>query len=171
MPEIDDAGALQTQLINLCLTISVAESLTGGLLAARIVAVPGASAVFRGGVVSYATDVKSIVLGVDAELLAAQGPVASDVAMQMAVGVLTLMRSDFALATTGVAGPGAQGGHSAGDVFVGSARRMVGGEVVTQSIHLKLSGGRETIRIGVVDEALRWGLKLLGTNLGHHDVQ
>lgn len=171
VPDRNDAPELQRRLGDLGMTIAVAESLTGGLLAARIVAVPGASGVFRGGVVSYATDVKSSVLGVDAEALAVHGPVTSDVAAQMAAGVLALMHSDFALATTGVAGPGQQGGLPPGYAFVGSARRLAGGEVSTQSIHLKLSGDRETIRVGVVDEALRWSLKLLGTNLGHQDVQ
>src|ERR671933_205540 len=68
-------------------TLAVAESLTGGALAASVVDVPGASAVLRGAVVAYATDLKHRLLGVDGDLLAAQGPVHPEVARQMADGV------------------------------------------------------------------------------------
>ncbi|WP_022916889.1 CinA family protein [Ruania albidiflava] len=99
-------------------TIAVAESLTGGLLGAELVAVPGASAVFRGGVLAYATDSKASVLGVDMALLMAQGPVHPQVAVQMADGVRSLFEADLALATTGVAGPGPADGHPAGTIYV-----------------------------------------------------
>lgn len=86
-------------------TLGVAESLTGGLLADAFVQVPGASAVFRGGIVAYATDMKTALLGVDEALLAAQGPVDGQVALAMAWGAARQLRADVGLATTGVAGP------------------------------------------------------------------
>jgi nicotinamide-nucleotide amidase len=99
-------------------TLATAESLTGGLLAARLVDVPGASTVFRGGIVAYATDLKHELLGVDARLLARSGPVTPDVAVAMARGVADLLGADWGLATTGVAGPAASGEVAVGTVFV-----------------------------------------------------
>ena len=88
------------------ITLACAESLTGGGLAARIVNTAGVSAIFRGAVVSYATDVKASVLGVSQERLNETGPVDEQVALQMARGACALLAADVALATTGVAGPG-----------------------------------------------------------------
>src|SRR5699024_1528916 len=99
-------------------TLAVAESLTGGLLGAELVAVPGTSAVLRGGALTYATDSKASVLGVDPELLTAHGPVHPQVAVQMADGARSLFEADVALATTGVAGPGPADGHPAGTFYV-----------------------------------------------------
>lgn len=99
--------------------LGVAESLTGGLLAATFVSIPGISAVFNGGVVSYTNDVKSRILGVDSLLLATGGAVQASVAMQMATGVGKLLNANYALATTGVAGPGPADGKEAGTVFIG----------------------------------------------------
>lgn len=137
------------------LSLAVAESLTGGALAAEIVSVPGASAVFRGGVVTYATESKHSVLGVPAQLLAAHGPVHADVAAAMAVGVQELFAFDggpvdVGLSTTGVAGPGPQDGHPAGTVFLGVA---IGSDVRT--VALQLHGDRGAIRLAVVSESLR----------------
>ena len=100
-------------------TVAVAESLTGGQLAAAITAVPGASAVFRGSVTAYATDLKATLLGVDPELLARAGAVDAEVARQMAEGVRSRLGADFGLATTGVAGPLPQDGKAVGTVFLG----------------------------------------------------
>ncbi|WP_353066489.1 CinA family protein [Arcanobacterium hippocoleae] len=91
-------------------TVSVAESLTGGLLAAAFVAVPGVSDIFCGGAVTYTNEMKIKVLGVDSELLACGGAVQAEVAAQMASGVAKLYGTEFAIATTGVAGPGASAG-------------------------------------------------------------
>ena len=93
------------------LSLAVAESLTGGLLAATLVDVPGASAVFRGGVIAYATDVKATLLGVDPALLAERGPVDPQVAAQMATGVRVRLGADVGVSTTGVAGPDPQDGQ------------------------------------------------------------
>ena len=86
-------------------TLAVAESLTGGLLSATIVDVPGASKAFRGGLVVYATDLKATLAGVPPELLAAHGPVHPDVAAALAGGARRRCTADWGLATTGVAGP------------------------------------------------------------------
>ena len=86
-------------------TIACAESLTGGSLMARLVDVPGASRVLRGGVVAYAHDVKAVLLGVPATLLATRGAVDPDVAIAMAAGACRVFDTDWGVATTGVAGP------------------------------------------------------------------
>lgn len=84
-------------------TLAVAESLTGGLVAAEITSVPGASKAFRGSVTAYATSLKHELLGVDADLLAARGAVDAQVAAQMAAGVRRALDADWGIATTGVA--------------------------------------------------------------------
>lgn len=132
------------------LTLAVAESLTGGLLGAEFVAVPGASAVFRGGALTYATESKARVLGVDAALLAAHGPVHPQVAVQMADGARSLFGADLALATTGVAGPGPAGVHFAGTVYVACTGE---GRVPQVRRHL-LAGGRPAVRAAAVHLAL-----------------
>ncbi len=131
-------------------TLAVAESLTGGLLGAELVTVPGASAVFRGGALTYATDSKASVLGVDAALLAAAGPVHPQVAVQMADGARSLFGADLALATTGVAGPGAADGHPAGTVYVA----RTGGDRPAAVRGLLLTGPRPAVRAAVVQVAL-----------------
>ena len=103
-------------------TIACAESCTGGLVAAKITDVPGASAVFKGGVVSYWEKVKSGVLGVPAGLIERCGVVSEEVASAMAEGARELLACDFAVATTGVAGPGGgQPGCPVGTVCFGLA--------------------------------------------------
>lgn len=134
-------------------TLAVAESLTGGLLAATIVNVPGASAVFRGGLVVYATDLKASLAGVDEDLLAARGPVDPDVATALADGARRCCAADWGLATTGVAGPTAQDGHPVGTVYVAVAGP--GGAPAYAFVrHLRLSGSRPEIRAGTVAAAL-----------------
>ncbi len=118
------------------LTLGVAESVTGGLMAARVCAVPGASEVFRGGIVAYASDVKFSLLGVP------EGPVVSAAAAQaMAEGVRRALGTDVALATTGVAGPTEQEGVAVGTVFVGLARADG-----SEAVELRLPGDRERVR-------------------------
>jgi len=131
------------------LTIAVAESLTGGLLVADLISVPGASAVVRGGVVAYATDLKASLLGVDAALLAASGPIHPDVARQLADGVRTRLAADIGISTTGVAGPDPQDGHAPGEVWLGFA---IGGDV--SAVGLSLGGDRDAIRRETVSESL-----------------
>ncbi|MCZ9341180.1 nicotinamide-nucleotide amidohydrolase family protein, partial [Streptomyces sp. TRM76130] len=110
-------------------TVAVAESLTGGLVAAQLTSVPGASQVFRGSVTAYATDLKHDLLGVDAAVLAARGAVDPQVAVEMAAGVRKALGADWGVATTGVAGPDPQDGQAVGTVFVAvhGPRGAVGG--------------------------------------------
>lgn len=91
-------------------TLATAESLTGGLVCAALTAIPGASAVVRGSVVAYATEIKSVVLGVDPQLLARMGAVDPAVAVAMATGVRRLLGATYGVATTGAAGPDAAAG-------------------------------------------------------------
>lgn len=134
-------------------TLAVAESLTGGLVASTIVGVPGASKVFRGGVVAYATDVKASVLGVDAGLLARVGAVDSDVADEMAAGVARLLGADYGLATTGVAGPDPQDGQPVGTLFISVVGPGADG-ATTLGLELDPALGRDGIRQAALDEAL-----------------
>ncbi len=92
--------------------VATAESLTGGDVGGAICTVPGASAYYRGGVISYAYEVKAQVLGVDAQLLAREGAVHPAVAVQMAVGAARVCGADYAVSTTGVAGPDPADGTS-----------------------------------------------------------
>jgi nicotinamide-nucleotide amidase len=130
-------------------TLATAESLTGGLLAATLVEVPGVSAVFRGGLIPYATELKAALLGVDEELLARLGPVAAEVAAALAEGARRRCDADWGLGTTGVAGPDPQDGHAPGTVFIG-----VAGAAGATVRALHLSGGRAQIRGATVAEAL-----------------
>lgn len=130
-------------------TVAVAESLTGGLVIAELVAIPGASVVVRGGVVAYATDLKASLLGVDADLLTKRGAVDAEVARQMAAGVRARLGADFGLATTGVAGPDPQDGHAVGEVWIGVAD--AGG---ADARRLQLQGDRAAIRSATVSESL-----------------
>ncbi|MFH8801067.1 CinA family protein [Streptomyces sp. NPDC017936] len=130
-------------------TLAVAESLTGGLVAAEITSVPGASKVFRGSVTAYATALKHELLGVDAGLLAARGAVDPQVAAEMAAGVRKALGADWGIATTGVAGPDPQDGQPVGTVFVAvdgpfgaAAGSAPGGKVEA----LRLNGDRAEIR-------------------------
>ena len=146
---MSDAADLVAELTRRSLTIAVAESLTGGLLVAELVAVPGASVVVRGGVVAYATDLKAGLLGVDPALLAASGPIHPDVARQMADGVRERLGADIGIATTGAAGPDAQDGHEPGEVWLGFA---IGHEI--SAVGLALGGDRVAIRSDTVSESL-----------------
>lgn len=130
-------SVVAAQLVQRSFTLGLAESLTGGLIAARLVGVPGASDWFRGGVVSYASDVKFDVLGVE------RGPVVSArAARQMASGARHVLGADIGLSVTGVAGPDEQEGHPVGTVFVGLAI----GQGTPEAVELRLPGDRERVR-------------------------
>jgi len=142
-------------LIERGLTVAAAESLTGGLLTAELTRVPGASATVLGGAVVYATELKHTLVGVDAALLAAEGPVHPEVARQLAAGVRERLAvggraADIGVATTGVAGPDPQGGRAVGTVYVG-----ISSSAGTRSVALELSGDRDAIRRATVEKAVR----------------
>ncbi|MFS0852323.1 CinA family protein [Microbacterium sp. 179-I 3D4 NHS] len=135
-------------------TLGVAESLTGGSLSAEFVSVPGASTVFLGAVVAYATPVKHSLLRVDAELLRQHGPVHAEVARQMADGVRRAVRvdgadADVGVSTTGIAGPGSPDGQPVGTVHIGLA---LPGRLLSAA-HL-FEGDRAEIRARTVDAAV-----------------
>lgn len=130
-------------------TLAMAESLTAGLVSATVADVPGASAVLRGGLTAYATSVKSSVLGVDPELIRVEGVVSRACAEAMAVAATRLFATDWAVSTTGVAGPTEQEGRPVGTVYVAVAHA---GDV--RSRHLALLGDRATIRAAAVSAVL-----------------
>jgi nicotinamide-nucleotide amidase len=137
-------------------TLATAESLTGGLVAAALVSVPGASAVFRGGIIAYATEVKAALLGVPAPLLAERGAVDPDVALAMASGVRQALGADVGCATTGVAGPDPQDGHGPGLVFV-----SVSTPAAAHVRELHIAGDRAAVRAGAVEAVLALALDML----------
>ena len=142
-------------------TVAVAESLTGGIVVSSIVSVPGSSAVLRGGVVAYATDVKVALLGVDETLLSAHGPVHPRVARQMADGVRRTLGhdglpADVGIATTGIAGPVSPDGQPVGTVHV-AVSTPLGSRVES----VQLSGDRAAIRAEAAALAVRIALEAL----------
>lgn len=136
-----DGDSMESVVIDLLrsrgLTLGLAESVTGGLVASRLTNIPGASDVFRGAVVSYSSDVKVDLLGVPS------GPVVSEAAaIAMAQGARKVLGSDVGLALTGVAGPSEQDGKPVGTLCVGLARQ----DGTTQGSTLQLPGGRDQMR-------------------------
>ncbi|WP_036517466.1 MULTISPECIES: CinA family protein [unclassified Nocardioides] len=140
---------LVSLLKDLDATLATAESLTGGRVAARVTNVPGSSAVYAGGVVSYQTQVKVDVLGVAASTVEQHGVVSAECAREMAAGVRRVLGTTYAVSTTGVAGPDRQEGKPVGTVFVGIA-----GPGGVEAVELALDGDRATIQEATVDEAL-----------------
>jgi nicotinamide-nucleotide amidase len=159
---IDDVAAdLVARLASRGWTVGVAESLTGGLVVAALVSVPGASTAVRGGVVAYATDLKHSLLGVDEALLTEHGAVHPEVARQMAEGVRKRLGAqdapaDVGIATTGVAGPDPQDARPVGTVHLAVAT-----PAETRVESLMLSGDRETIRSDAARRALELALSLV----------
>lgn len=146
---MSQAADLVEQLAAGGLSLATAESLTGGRLGALVTGVPGASRVYRGGVVAYATEVKQSVLGVPGALLEQHGAVSGECAEAMALGVREVMGATLGVSTTGVAGPDQQEGKPVGTVFV-----AVAAETGTASRRLTLAGDRETIREAACGAAL-----------------
>jgi len=144
------SGAIIARLTARGQTVAVAESLTGGLVAAALTAIPGASAAFRGGVVAYATSLKAALLDVPRPMLDARGAVSPEVAAAMAEGVRGRLGATFGAATTGVAGPDPAEGKPVGTVHI--AVSAAGGTTVRS---LALAGTRDDIRQRTVEEVLR----------------
>jgi nicotinamide-nucleotide amidase len=148
---------LHTRLIEANQTVSVAESCTGGLLGAALTEQPGSSSYFLGGVQAYANSVKEELLGVSHETLLSFGAVSEEVASEMALGIKRLTGSDWAISTTGIAGP--DGGTD--DKPVGTVWICVADFDGVYSQVLSLSGSRSEIRESTVDEALNMLLERL----------
>jgi PncC family amidohydrolase len=142
-PEL--AARLHEELLGRGETVACAESITGGGLADLLSGTPGASATFVGGVVSYATRIKRDLLGVTASQV-----VSADCASQLASGVRGLMDADWAVSTTGVAGPDKQDDKPVGTVYVG-----VAGPLGVQVHRLSLHGDRATIRADAARAAVQ----------------
>ena len=155
------AGQVVLALRDQGLTIATAESLTGGLVCAALVDVPGASLVVRGGIVAYATDLKAALLEVPVDLLAARGAVDPDVASAMADGVRARCGADIGVATTGVADP--QDGMPVGTVHLAVAGPGAG-RVQVESV--LFTGDRNSIRRQSVDSALLLVSRVLDVGAG-----
>jgi nicotinamide-nucleotide amidase len=129
-------------------TLAVAESLTGGGLGFALTQVPGASAVFLGGIISYTTDVKVRELGVDQSAIDKFKVVSEEVAIEMADGAKSKFATTWAISTTGVAGPGDYQGVREGTVWI-----AIRGPI-NQSLTLTLDGGRDGVRQGAISSAI-----------------
>lgn len=138
-------------------TVATAESLTAGLVCAALTEVPGSSAVVRGGLVVYATDLKARLAGVDPVLLADHGAVHPEVAAQLAAGARDRCGADWGLGLTGVAGPAAQDGVAPGVVYIG----LSGDGTRTVRTH-RFEGDRRAVRT----KAVRAALELLWEECG-----
>jgi PncC family amidohydrolase len=145
----DDAGTALGLLAQAGATLATAESLTGGRLAAVVTAVPGASAHYLGGFVTYATALKETLLGVPHDLVERYGVVSAECARAMAAGCRSATGATYAVATTGVAGPDSQEGKPVGTVFVGIA-----GPDVDTALTMELVGDRHQIQDRACREAL-----------------
>ncbi|MDR1359220.1 MAG: CDP-diacylglycerol--glycerol-3-phosphate 3-phosphatidyltransferase [Coriobacteriales bacterium] len=145
------------------LKLGTAESCTGGLIAKRLTDIPGASEVFNGSIVSYSNEVKRERLKVSAQTLRSYGAVSEETAREMATGALAALDADFAVSTTGIAGPG--GGSNdkpVGTVWIGVACKRADGSSAEAVATLSVFGGsREQIRSQAADEALRLLLRYL----------
>ena len=140
-------------------TLATAESLTGGLIGQLLTDVPGASAAYLGGAITYATRLKGTLAGVREATLVAHGPVHPRTAVEMAAGVAERCSASWGLAVTGVAGPDPQDGHPVGQVFVALCRRVPAQSHVRE---LQLSGGRAEIRWATARAALELVVEVLG---------
>ena len=139
------------------ITIGFAESLTGGLISSSVVAVPGASAVFKGSVVSYTNEVKEGVLGVPSGIISAYTEVSAECAKAMAEGARDVLGVDLAISVTGIAGPtGELPGKPVGTVYMGYCFRDISG-----ALRLNFEGDRDTIRTCTVLEALNQAISLI----------
>lgn len=146
----DDAATVHRLLAGRAATVATAESLTGGLLGAALTSTPGASTTYRGGVIAYATDLKTELVEVSDEVLARAGAVDPGVAAAMAQGVRRTCHATYGVATTGVAGPDPQDGHPVGLVFV-----AVAGPAASEVVEARFVGNRGEIRAQAVGAALR----------------
>ncbi len=146
---IELATTVVNQLKKSGKTLAVAESLTGGGLGAAITEVAGSSEVFLGGITTYSDLSKSKLLEVSKKMITKHTAVSEEVAKEMAANVRNLFKSDYAISTTGVAGPGKAYGKTAGTVWMAIASKK---EVI--AIELSISGDRATVRNATIESAL-----------------
>ena len=137
-------------------TLATAESCTGGGIGAALTAIPGSSAVYKGGIISYTNWVKHNLLRVDEGLLNEAGAVSAPVAEAMAKGAREVLEADVAVSVTGLAGPGGDDyGNPVGRVYIGYSD-----EKVTFHREFTFSGDREAVRRQTIEEALKLILEL-----------
>ena len=150
-------------------TVATAESITGGAIGATITSIPGSSNYYRGGIISYASDLKTEILGVPANLLTEGGAVQAEVAMAMATGVAKSLNAEFGLAVTGVAGPAWQDGQAPGTVFVACVQCDETGTVIdsaVEELHITpIVEDPRAIRNEIREETVAAALELLLTFL------
>ncbi|SEE56239.1 nicotinamide-nucleotide amidase [Arthrobacter alpinus] len=142
-------AALVESAVAADLTVATAESLTGGMVAATLVQVPGSSGMFQGGIIAYQNTIKERLLGVSASLLETLGAVDPQVACAMALGACTAAGARVGISTTGVAGPEPHQGKDVGHVYIGVA---FDGEAKSYEYHF--AGDREMIRVQATQEAI-----------------
>jgi len=147
--DLEVAKSVVKKLSKIRKSLSVAESITGGGLASALTDIPGASKVFIGGLIAYSDQVKINELSISKADLLKYGAVSEEIALAMAQGCLKKFKTDYALATTGVAGPGSDNGVKAGTAWIG-----VAGKGESFAIALSLSGTREIIRHATITSAL-----------------
>lgn len=152
------AQQLIEALVERGLTIATGESLTGGGICACLTSESGSSRAVRGGLVTYASDLKVSLAGVDADLVAARGVINADTAQQLAQGAARVCGADVGVGATGVAGPNGQDGHAPGDVWIAVYLR---GQVLTQ--HLCLDGNRDQVRAATTLAAVRLAQSVIVT--------
>ena len=139
-------------------TLATAESCTGGGIGQALTAVPGSSAVFKGGIISYCNEVKHQLLGVEEALLEQFGAVSAPVAEAMAEGARMALQSDLAVSVTGLAGPGGdEFGHPVGTVYIGYSERSLR---LSREYHF--TGDREAVRRQAIRAVLEWILERNG---------
>ncbi len=146
------AGRVIAALVSSGETLATAESLTGGLIGATLTEVPGASAAYLGGVISYATELKHHILHVDEQVLREDGAVSQPAVEAMALGVQALTGASWAVAVSGVAGPARQEDHAPGTVWIALADPSH----VANSRQAHFDGDRGDVRLATVAAALSW---------------
>jgi len=150
------ASSLIKKLQEKNLTLAAAESLTGGLVAASLTEIPGASKVFKGSITAYSDEIKQNVLNVKSEIITNFTSISEQVALAMAINVRKIMKSDIGISTTGVAGPEKSAGFAPGLVFVALS---IGDHNMCQK--LEITGDRSKIRNQTVHEILQLTLSRL----------
>jgi nicotinamide-nucleotide amidase len=157
VPTQSQAQSIVEKLISASQTVSVAESLTGGGLGFALTQIPGSSEVFLGGVISYTSDVKIKELGVASETLDRYTVVSEEVAIEMAEGARKKFGTTWAIATTGIAGPGDYKGIREGTVWI-----AIRGPV-NETLLLTLDSGRDGVRQGAISSAIGTFARILST--------
>jgi nicotinamide-nucleotide amidase len=157
MPTASHARQIVETLKSQGATVSVAESLTGGGVGFALTQIPGSSEVFAGGVISYTSDVKVHQLGVMQSTIDQFSVVSEEVAREMAEGAMKKFGTTWAIATTGIAGPGDYKGIREGTVWIAICGP------VNQTLHLTLDSGREGVRQGAISSAIGTFARILST--------